>query len=163
MDKLFLNLIGIKTSMKSFQNRLLLTKTKAPELNNVTVMASKGLGRVWIFNVNFWLLLGIVTVLVLYFLFSFAGVSFGIFDGQHQENLLGKLEKDFQETQSALYQARQRLKFVENYIDPSKIPAESPKKPAQPQLPPATTKHQPAAAKCRQNWVFRSPLSALKN
>jgi len=115
--------------MKSFQNRPLLTKTKTPELNNVTVMASKGLGRVWSFNVNFWLLLGIVTVLVLYFLFSLLLLVW-YFGEQHQENLLVKLEKDFQETQKALYQAKQRLKFVESYIDPSKIPAESPKKTA---------------------------------
>ena len=108
--------------MKSFQNRPLLAKTKAPGLNNVTVIASKGLGRVWSVNVNFWLLLGIVTVLVLYFLFSLL-VLVWYFDEQHQGNLLGKFEKDFQETQRALYQARQRLKFVESYIDPSKIPA----------------------------------------
>jgi len=125
--------------MKSFQNRPLPTKTRTPELNNVTVMASKGLGRVWSFNVNFWLLLGIVTVLVLYFLFSLLLLVW-YFGGQHQENLLVKLEKDFQETQRALYQAKQRLKFVESYIDPSKIPAESPKKAAQPQSPPGDNK-----------------------
>jgi len=161
MDKLFLNLIGIKTSMKSFQNRLLLTKTKAPELNNVTVMASKGLGRVWIFNVNFWLLLGIVTVLVLYFLFSLL-VLVWYFDGQHQENLLGKLEKDFQETQSALYQARQRLKFVENYIDPSKIPAESPKKPAQPQLPPGDNKTSTGSSKMPAELGIQKSVVSIK-
>ncbi len=121
--------------MKSFQNIPSLTKTKTPELNNVTVMASKGLGRVWSFNINFWLLLGIVTVLVLYFLFSFIPLA-QYFGERHQENLLVQLEKDFKETQRALYQAKQRLKFVESYIDPSKIPAESPKKTAKTQSPP---------------------------
>ena len=110
--------------MKSFQNRPLPTKTKTPELNNVTVMASKGLGRVWSFNVNFWLLLSVVAVLVLYFLFSFIPLA-QYFGEHHQENLLIKLEKDFKETQRALYQAKQRLKFVESYIDPSKIPTET--------------------------------------
>ena len=121
--------------MKFFQNRPMLTKTKSPELNNVAVLASKGLGRVWSFNVNFWRLLGVVTVFVLYFLFSLLLLVW-YFGEQHQENLLVKLEKDFQETQRALYQAKQRLKFVESYIDPSKIPAESPKKTAKTQSPP---------------------------
>ena len=120
--------------MASFQNIPLLRKTKTPELNNVTVMASKGLGRVWSFNVNFWLLLGIVTVLVLYFLFSFIPLA-QYFGERHRENLLLQLEKDFKETKRALYQAKQRLKFVETYIDPSKIPAESPKKTAETQSP----------------------------
>ena len=86
--------------MKSFQDRPLPAKTKvrvknlSPLLNNVTVMASKGLGRVWSFNVNFWFLVGIVTVLVLYFLFSFILLA-QYFGEQHQENLLVKLEKRF--------------------------------------------------------------------
>ena len=121
--------------MKSFQKRPLPRKTKTPELNNVTVMASKGLGRVWSFNINFWLLLSVVTVLVLYFLFSFIPLA-QYFGEHHQENLLVQLEKDFKETKRALYQAKQRLKFVESYIDPSKIPAESPKKTAKTQSPP---------------------------
>jgi len=125
--------------MKSFQKRPLPTKTKTPELNNVTVMASKGLGRVWRFNINFWLLLSVVTVLVLYFLFSFIPLA-QYFGEHHQENLLVQLEKDFKETQRALYQAKQRLKFVESYIDPSKIPVETPKKTAITQSPPGSKK-----------------------
>jgi hypothetical protein len=111
--------------MKSFKNKLPLKKTSAPELKNITVMASKGLGRVWSFNINSLLLLGIVVVFVLYFLFSFIPLA-QYFGEYHQENLLVQLEKDLQETQRALYQAKQRLKFLENYIDPSKIPTESP-------------------------------------
>lgn len=125
--------------MKSFQNIPLLRKTRTPELNNVTVMASKGLGRVWSFNINFWLLLGIVVILVLYLLFSFIPLA-QYFGEYHQENLLIKLEKDFKETQRALYQAKQRLKFVESYIGPSKMPAESPKKTAKTQSPPGSEK-----------------------
>lgn len=111
--------------MKSLERKLRLKKTRTPVLNHVTVMASKGLGRVWSFNINFWILLGIVAVFVLYFLFSFIPLV-QYFGEYHQENLLVQLEKDLQETQRALYQAKQRLKFLENYIDPSKIPAESP-------------------------------------
>ena len=121
--------------MKFFQDRPLLTKNKSPELNNVTVMASKGLGRVWSFKINFWLLLGIVVILVFYFLFSFIPLA-QYFGEHHQENLLVQLEEDFKETQRALYQAKQRLKFVESYIDPSKIPVESPKETAKTQSPP---------------------------
>ena len=50
------------------------------------------------------------------------------------------MKKDFKETQRALYQAKQRLKFVESYIDPSKIPVESPKKTAIAQSPPGSKK-----------------------
>jgi hypothetical protein len=126
--------------MKSFQTKTLPTKkTKAPELNNVTVIASKGLGRVRHFNVNFFVLLGILTVLVVYFAFSFM-LLIWFFGEHHQENLLVKLEKDFLETQKALYQAKQRLKFLENYIDPSKIPAESPNKTLTSQSPPMDNK-----------------------
>jgi hypothetical protein len=118
-------LLRIKIPMKSFKGKPQLKKTRTPELQNVTVMASKGLGRVWSFNINFWLLLGIGVVFVLYFLFSFIPLAqyLGVY---HQENLLVKFEKDLQETRKALYQAKQRLKFLENYIDPSKIPSGSP-------------------------------------
>ncbi len=104
-------------------------------MNNVTVIASKGLGRVRHFNINFFVLLGILALLILYLAFSFM-LLIWYFGEHHQENLLEKLEKDFQETQKALYQAKQRLKFLENYIDPSKIPAESPEKTLKSQSPP---------------------------
>lgn len=148
--------------MKFFQNRPLLTKNKSPELNNVTVMASKGLGRVWRFNVNFWLLLGVVTVLVLYFLFSLLLLAW-YFGEHHQENLLGKLEKDFQETQSDLYQARQRLKFLENYIDPSKIPAERPKKTAKTQLPPGENGTATDQSKMPAESGIQKPIVSIKD
>jgi hypothetical protein len=45
--------------------------------------------------------------------------------------------KRFPKTEKALYQAKQRLKFLENYIDPSKIPAESPKQTEKSQPPSA--------------------------
>ena len=110
--------------MKSFTNKPPLKKTRTSKLNHVTVIASKGLGRVWSFNINFLLLLGIVVVLVLYFVFSF--ILLAQYFGEHRkENLLIQLEKDLQKTQRALYQAKQRLKFLENYIDPSKIPGEN--------------------------------------
>ena len=112
--------------MQSFKSKLRLKKTRTSTLNHVTVMASKGFGRVWSFNINFLLLLGIVIVFVLYFLFSFIPLAH-YFGEYHQENLLVQLEKDLQKTQRALYQAKQHLKFLENYIDPSKIPAESSK------------------------------------
>jgi len=129
--------------MKSFQNKTVSPKkTKAPELKNVTVIASKGLGRVWHFNINFFSLLGILTVLVLYLAFSFM-LLFWYFGEHHQENLLATLEKDFQETQKALYQAKQRLKFLQNYIDPSKIPADSPKEAVKSQSPPSPNKEAP--------------------
>jgi hypothetical protein len=110
--------------MKSFKNKLWLKKTTAPELTHVTVMALKGFGRVWSFSIYFPLLLGIGVVFVLYFLFSF--IPLAKYFGEYQQgSLLVQLEKDLQETQKALYQAKQRLKFLENYIDPSKIPTES--------------------------------------
>ena len=112
--------------MKFFKNKPLLGKTSAPELNQINIIASKGIGRVWSFNLNFLLFLGIVIVLVLYFLFSFIPLAKYLSE-YHQENLLVQLEKDLRETRKALYQAKQRLKFLENYIDPSKIPAESAK------------------------------------
>ncbi len=147
--------------MKSFQNRPLPTKTKTPELNNVTVMASKGLGRMWSFNVNFWLLLGIVTVLVLYFLFSLLLLVW--YFGEHrQENLLVNLEKDFQETQRALYQAKQRLKFLENYIDPSKIPAERPKKTAKTESPPGENGTATGRSKMPVESGIQKPIVSIK-
>ncbi len=118
--------------MASFKNIPLLKRNKTPELNNVCVMASKGLGRVLSFNINFFVLLGIVAALILYLIFSFMLLAW-YFNHNHQENLLEKLEKDFQQTQKALYQAKQRLKFLENYIDPSRIPPDLPKEKAEPQ------------------------------
>lgn len=120
--------------MPSFQNIPLLKKSSPPELSTVTVLASKGLGRMWSFNINFFLLIGILTTFVLYLLFSFMLLIWH-FGEYHQENVLEKLETDFQETQKALYQAKQRLKFLESYIDPSKIPSERPKKTANPPSP----------------------------
>jgi len=123
--------------MKFLQNKSVPPKKgRAPELDNITVIASKGLGRVWHFNINFFLLLGILTLLVLYLAFSFM-LLFWYFGEHHQKNVLSKLERDFRETQKALYQAKQRLKFLENYIDPSKIPAESPEPTEKSQSPSA--------------------------
>ncbi|MCP4579581.1 MAG: hypothetical protein GY846_25195 [Deltaproteobacteria bacterium] len=113
--------------MKSYKSKLRLKKNRTSASNYVTVMASKGLGRVWSFNINFLLLLGIVVVFVLYFLLSFIPLA-QYFGAYHQESLLVQLEKDLRETQRTLYQAKQRLKFLENYVDPSKIPAESPER-----------------------------------
>jgi hypothetical protein len=125
--------------MKFLQNKTAPPKKrKAPELKNITVIASKGLGRVWHFNINFFILLGILALLALYLAFSFM-LLFSYFDEHHQENVLLKLEKDFRETEKALYQAKQRLKFLENYIDPSKIPAEPPKQNEKSQSPSADT------------------------
>ena len=149
--------------MAFFQNSPPQEKNKTHELNNVSVMASKGLGRVWSFNINFWVLLGILAALVLNFVFS-SMLLIWYFDEHHQKNLLGKLEQDFQQTQKALYQAKQRLKFLENYIDPSKIPTESPKerpnlnrRPGNPKQP------RSEAIKSRRNRRFKTPLSVLKN
>ncbi len=110
--------------MSSFQNKLSFKKKKPPELNNVAIMASKGLGKVWSFNIHFPLLVGIVVVIVLNFLFSFVWVAHYLSE-QQQKSFRGRLEKDFKETKRALYQTRQRLRFLENYIDPTKIPIEN--------------------------------------
>ncbi len=110
--------------MSFFQNKLSFKKKKPPELNNVAVMASKGLGKVWSFNIYFPLLVGIVVVIVLNFLFSFVWFAHYLSE-QQQKSFRVQRENDFKETKRALYQARQRLQFLENYIDPTKIPAEN--------------------------------------
>jgi hypothetical protein len=134
-DKKRLETFRDKTAMAFFRKSPPQEKNKTHELNNVSVMASKGLGRVWSFNINFWVLMGIAAALIFYLIFSFMLLVW-YFDEHHQKSLLGKLEQDFKQTQKALYQAKQRLKFLENYIDPSKIPTESPKKTPKPQSPP---------------------------
>ena len=110
--------------MSSFQNKLSFKKKKPSELNNVAVTASKGLGKVWRFNIYFPLLVGIVVVIVLNFLFSFVWVAHYLSE-QQQKSFRVQLEKDLKETKRALYQARQRLQFLKNYIDPTKIPVEN--------------------------------------
>ncbi len=112
--------------MKSFQNKWPFKNGKSPELKTLNVLASKGLGPVWHFNINFWLFLAILAALAIYILFSFFLVA-QFFGDRQQKDLLTKLEKDFHATQKALYQAKQRLKFLEDYIDPSKIPTEGTK------------------------------------
>ena len=125
--------------MKHFRNKWPLQKTKSSELKKLNVWATKGAGRVWCFNINFWLLLGITGALVLYLLFSFLLVA-RFFCEYRQQNLLNQLETDFQTTRKALYQAKQRLKFLENYIDPSKIPAEASKQTQNPDVAPGQSK-----------------------
>ncbi|MCG6877744.1 MAG: hypothetical protein LJE96_01090 [Deltaproteobacteria bacterium] len=125
--------------MKPFQNRWPLKKTKAPELKALNVLATKGAGRVWCFNINFWLLIGIAGALILYLLFSFLLVA-RFFGEYQQQRLLKQLETDFRTTRKALYQAKQRLKFLENYIDPSKIPEEGTKETQNPEAAPGQNK-----------------------
>jgi hypothetical protein len=125
--------------MKPFRNRWPLQKTKSPELKKLNVLATKGVGRVWCFNINFWLLLGITGALILYLIFSFLLVA-RFFGEYRQQNLLKQLEMDFETTRKALYQAKQRLKFLENYIDPSKIPAEGSKETQNPEVAPSQSK-----------------------
>lgn len=125
--------------MKPFQNGWPQKKTKSPELKTLNVLATKGAGRVWCFNINFWLLLGIAGALILYLLFSFLLVA--RFVGEYQQqSLLKQLETDFRTTRKALYQARQRLNFLENYIDPSKIPVEGSKETQNPEAAPSQNK-----------------------
>ena len=125
--------------MKPFRNRWPFQKTKSPELKKLNVLATKGVGRVWCFNINFWLLLVIAGALILYLLFSFLLVA-RFFGEYRQQNLLKQLETEFQTTRKALYQAKQRLKFLENYIDPSKIPAEGSKETRNPEAAPSHRK-----------------------
>ena len=125
--------------MKPFRNRWPFQKTKSPELKKLNVLATKGTGRVWCFNINFWLVLGIAGALILYLLFSFLLVA-RFFGEYRQQNLLKQLETEFRTTRKALYQAKQRLKFLENYIDPSKIPAEGSKETRNPEAAPSQSK-----------------------
>ncbi len=110
--------------MKPSQNGSFVKQTKSPEQKRVNIIASKGADRVWCFNINFWLLWGIIAALILYLIFTFL-LAVRFFGDFHQKNLLAQLENDFQTTQKALFQAKQRLKFLENYIDPSKIPSKN--------------------------------------
>ena len=88
-----------------------------------SVMIARGSGKVRSFNISSRLLFWATVVLVLYMVFSTVAISryFGeLRSNTVQLDLLQQLQNEIEATKRALYQARQRLKFLEDYIGNSK-------------------------------------------
>ncbi len=87
--------------------------------SSFNVMISRGLGKVRSFNISSRLLFWATVVFVLYVVFSTVAISryFGeLRSNTVQLDLLQQLQNEIEATKRALYQARQRLKFLEDYI-----------------------------------------------
>jgi len=84
-----------------------------------SVMISRGLGKVRSFNISSRLLFWATVVFVLYLVFSAVAISryFGeLRSNTVQLDLLQQLQNEIEDTKKTLYRARQRLKFLEDYI-----------------------------------------------
>jgi len=87
--------------------------------SSFSVMISRGLGKVRSFNISSRLLFWATVVLVLYMVFSAVAINryFGeLRSNTVQLDLLQQLQNEIEDTKKTLYQARQRLKFLEDYI-----------------------------------------------
>jgi len=92
---------------------------KRPSDSSFSVMISRGLGKVRSFNISSRLLFWATVVLVLYMVFSAVAINryFGeLRSNTVQLDLLQQLQNEIEDTKKTLYQARQRLKFLEDYI-----------------------------------------------
>jgi len=84
-----------------------------------SVMIVRGLGKVRSFNISSRLLFWATVVFVLYMIFSAVAISryFGeLRSNTVQLDLLQQLQNEIEDTKRTLYRARQRLKFLEDYI-----------------------------------------------
>jgi len=100
----------------------LLKKIRLSDSSSFTVMISRGLGKVRGFNIPSTLLFWSAVILVLYVVFSTVAISryFGeLRSNRVQLDLLQQLQHEIKATKRALYQARQRLKFLEDHIGSS--------------------------------------------
>jgi hypothetical protein len=90
--------------------------------SSFSVMIVRGLGKVRSFNISSRLLFWATLVFVLYLIFSAVAISryFGELKyNTVQLDLLQQLQNEIEDTKKTLNQARQRLKFLEDYIDNS--------------------------------------------
>jgi len=84
-----------------------------------SVMIARGSGKVRSFNISSRLLFWATIVFVLYLVFSAVAISryFGeLRSNTVQLDLLQQLQNEIEDTKKTLYRARQRLKFLEDYI-----------------------------------------------
>jgi len=94
-------------------------KKRVSDSSFFTVMISRGLGKVRGFNISSSLVFWSALVLLLYLVFSTVAISryFGeLKSDTAQSDLLQQLQNEIEGTKKTLYQARQRLKFLEDYI-----------------------------------------------
>ena len=101
-----------------------LLERKKSSASSFSVMISRGLGKVRSFNISSRLLFWAGLVFVLYMVFSAVAIS--RYFGELRSNtvrldLLQQLQDEIDGTKKTLYRARQRLKFLEDYIGNSQI------------------------------------------
>jgi len=92
---------------------------KPPELSFFTVMISRGLGKVRSFNISFRFLIWSSIVFSLYLIFSVVAINlyFGeLRSNKAQSDIVQQLQHEMEETKRALYQAKQRLKLLDEYV-----------------------------------------------
>ena len=97
----------------------LLEKIRSSDSSSFTVMISRGLGKVRGFNISSRLLFWATVVFMLYLVLSTVAISryFGeLRSNTIQLDLLQQLQNEIEDTKRTLYRARQRLKFLEEYV-----------------------------------------------
>ena len=92
---------------------------KSSSDSSFSVMIARGLGKVRSFNISSRFLFWATVVFVLYLVLSAVAIShyFGeLRSNTVQLDLLQQLQNEIEDTKKTLYRARQRLKFLEDYI-----------------------------------------------
>jgi len=92
---------------------------KSSSDSSFSVMIARGLGKVRSFNISSRFLFWATVVFVLYLVLSAVAIShyFGeLRSNTDQLDLLQQLQNEIEDTKKTLYRARQRLKFLEDYI-----------------------------------------------
>ena len=127
-----------------------------------TVMISRGLGNVRSFNISSHTLIWSFVIFALYLIFSVVVINLYFFELRSktaQSDLLQQLQYKMDDTKQALFQAKQRLRFLEDYIYKLKGNTDEPKgdekKPAE-SPGPETTKPVTEAPVAREN-TFEKP------
>jgi hypothetical protein len=92
---------------------------KIPELTSFTVMISRGMGKVRSFSFSSRFLFWASVIFTLYIVVSAVGISLylkGLWNETVQSDRVKQLAYETEETKRSLYQARQRLKLLEETI-----------------------------------------------
>jgi hypothetical protein len=92
---------------------------KIPELTSFTVMISQGIGKVWSFTFSARFLFWALLIFALYIFVSTVGMSLylkELWNETIQSDQVKQLAYETEETKRTLYQARQRLKLLEEAL-----------------------------------------------
>ncbi|MFH1953651.1 MAG: hypothetical protein ABIL06_18790 [Pseudomonadota bacterium] len=141
-------------------------KKGASDSSFFTVMISKGLGKVRSFNISSRLLIWSSVIFALYLIISVVVMNLYVdeFKAKNvQMDLLQQLQDQIEDTKSALFRAKQRLRFLEDYICKSQGNQRKEAEAPQPEVPDPVPSIPVAREKTQKKSEKEKPIESVLN